>query len=67
MNHPTVIAIGYTPVFHIHTSQVACQVISIDQKINPSTGEVLAEKPDFIKNGDTAIIKIKPTGTPMES
>ena len=27
---------------------------------NPATGEVLAENPDFIKNGDAAIVKIKP-------
>ena len=27
MNHPTVVTVGYTPVFHIHTSQVACQFV----------------------------------------
>ena len=27
LNHPTVITVGYTPVFHIHTAQVACQVV----------------------------------------
>ena len=60
LNHPSVITIGYTPVFHIHTAQVACQVTEIVKKLNPATGEVLAEKPDFIKNGDAAIIKVKP-------
>jgi elongation factor 1-alpha len=35
-------------------------VISIEKKLNPATGEVLQEKPDFIKNGDAAIVKIKP-------
>jgi len=60
LNHPTVITAGYTPVFHIHTAQVACQVIEIQKKLNPATGEVLEEKPDFIKNGDAAIVKIKP-------
>lgn len=60
LNHPTVVTAGYTPVFHIHTAQVACQVIEIEKKLNPATGEVLAEKPDFIKNGDAAIVKIKP-------
>ncbi len=64
LNHPTVITVGYTPVFHIHTAQVACQVTEIVKKINPATGETLAEKPDFIKNGDVAIVKIKPT-TPL--
>ena len=60
LNHPTVMTVGYTPVFHIHTAQVACQIIAIEKKLNPATGEVLAENPDFIKNGDAAIVKIKP-------
>mgnify|MGYP000560169781 FL=1 len=55
---------GYAPVFHIHTAQVACQIMSIEKKINPATGETIAENPDFIKNGDAAIIKVKPT-TPL--
>ncbi len=61
INHPTVISAGYTPVFHIHTAQVACQITEIVKKLNPATGEVLQEKPDFIKNGDAAVIKVKPT------
>ncbi len=60
LNHPSVITVGYTPVFHIHTAQVACQVMAIEKKLNPATGEVLAENPDFIKNGDAAILKLKP-------
>ncbi len=61
LNHPTVLSAGYTPVFHIHTNQVACQIISIEKKLDPATGQVLQEKPDFIKNGDAAIVKVKPT------
>jgi elongation factor 1-alpha len=60
LNHPTVITVGYTPVFHIHTAQVACQFTELVRKINPATGETLQEKPDFIKNGDVAVVKIKP-------
>ncbi len=60
LNHPSVVTVGYTPVFHIHTAQVACQITAIEKKLNPATGEVLAENPDFIKNGDAAIVKIKP-------
>jgi len=60
LNHPTVLTVGYTPVFHIHTAQVACQITEIVKKMDPRTGETLQEKPDFIKNGDAAIIKIKP-------
>jgi len=61
MNHPSVMTVGYTPVFHIHTDQVACQIVAIEKKLNPATGETLEENPDFIKNGDVAIVKIKPT------
>ena len=60
LNHPTVVTVGYTPVFHIHTAQVACQITAIEKKINPTTGETIAENPDFVKNGDAAIIKVKP-------
>ncbi len=61
LNHPTVITAGYTPVFHIHTAQVACQFVTIEKKLDPRTGQVLQENPDFIKNGDAAIVKIRPT------
>src|SRR3989344_832158 len=61
LNHPTVVTVGYTPVFHVHTAQVACQITQLVRKINPATGETLQEKPDMLKNGDAAIIKVKPT------
>jgi|TARA_B100002003_G_scaffold229035_1_gene237887 elongation factor 1-alpha len=62
INHPTVIAKGYTPVFHVHTAQVPCQFIELKAKLDPATGQVSEENPDFIKNGDVAIVKIKPIG-----
>lgn len=60
LNHPSVITVGYTPVFHIHTDQKACTVTAIKKKLNPATGEVLEENPDFIKNGDAAIVTLRP-------
>ncbi len=60
MQHPSVITAGYTPVFHAHTAQVACTFESIDQKIDSSTGEVAEENPDFIQNGDAAVVTIRP-------
>ena len=60
LNHPSVITIGYTPVFHVHTAQIACQFVKIDKKLNPKTGEVVEENPDFIKNGDAAIVTLRP-------
>jgi len=62
INHPTVLAKGYTPVFHIHTAQVPCQFTELISQINPATGEVIKESPDFLKNGDSAKVRIKPAG-----
>jgi len=62
INHPTVIAKGYTPVFHVHTAQVPCQFIEIIEKLDPKTGQVAQKNPDFIKNGDVAKVRIKPMG-----
>jgi len=61
LNHPTVIAPGYTPVFHIHTAQVTCTITEIIKKMDPKTGQVVQEKPEYIKTGDAAVIKVKPT------
>ena len=60
LNHPTVITNGYTPVFHIHTAQVSCQFVELIKKLDPRTGAVLQEHPDTLKNGDAAIVRIKP-------
>jgi elongation factor 1-alpha len=62
INHPTVIAKGYTPVFHVHTAQVPCQFVELKAKLDPATGQVAQENPDFLKNGDVAIVRIKPIG-----
>ena len=61
LNHPTVMTVGYTPVFHMHTAQIACQITELVRKLDPATGQVLQEKPDMLKNGDAAIIKVKPS------
>jgi elongation factor 1-alpha len=60
LNHPTAISVGYTPVFHIHTAQFAGKVIEILEKKDPKTGQTAQTKPDFIKTGDVAIVKIQP-------
>ncbi len=60
LNHPTAISVGYTPVLHIHTAHFAGRVTEIVEKKDPKTGQVLQAKPDFIKTGDVAIIKIQP-------
>lgn len=61
LDHPSVITKGYTPVFHVYTAQVACRFDEIEKKLDPKTGEVKEENPDFIKTGDAAIVKLVPT------
>jgi len=61
LQHPTAIAAGYTPVFHVHTAQVACQITELINKLDPKTGSVIEEHPNFIKKGDMATIRVRPT------
>ena len=61
LQHPGVITVGYTPVFHCHTSQTACTFLDLTSKLAPATGQPEKEKPDFIRTGDAAIVEIKPT------
>lgn len=61
INHPSVITIGYSPVFHCHTAQVACRFDALLKKIDPATNEVKEENPQFLKTGDIGVVKIVPT------
>src|SRR5437773_1258514 len=61
LNHPSVITAGYTPVFHAHTAQVACTFEEIIAALDPKTGAPKPAKPDFLKTGDAARVKIRPT------
>jgi len=58
--HPTAVAPGYTPVLHAHTAQVAGTITEFVAKIDPRSGQVVEEKPKFLKSGDSAIVKIRP-------
>ncbi len=61
LNHPSVLTVGYTPVFHVNTAQVSCRFTKLVKKLNPKTGETLQENPDFLKTGDFAEVVIEPT------
>lgn len=61
LRHPSAITVGYTPVFHCHTAQVACTITELKKKLDPKTGQVKEESPDFLKTGDVAIVQIKST------
>jgi elongation factor 1-alpha len=58
--HPTAIAVGYTPVIHIHTASVACRIVEIASKIDPRTGKEIEKNPQFIKQGEFAVVRLKP-------
>ena len=58
LNHPSVMTVGYTPVFHVHTAQVACQLVEV---ISAQRAGKKLEDLSFLKNGDNAIVKFKPT------
>ncbi|AIY90496.1 translation elongation factor EF-1 subunit alpha [Geoglobus acetivorans] len=61
LQHPTAITVGYTPVVHAHTAQVACQFVELQKKLDPRTGQAKEENPQFLKTGDAAIVKLQPT------
>jgi elongation factor 1-alpha len=58
--HPTAVAAGYTPVLHYHTGQIACRFTELIRKIDPRTGQVVEEKPTFLKTGDAAVVRMEP-------
>jgi elongation factor 1-alpha len=61
LQHPSALTVGYAPVFHSHTAQIACRIVELISKLDPKTGNVLEEQPKFLKTGDAGVIKIEPT------
>jgi len=55
---PKVVSVGYTPVFHAHTAQVAVKFMELLEKTNKSGKEA---NPSFLKTGDASIIRFQPT------
>jgi elongation factor 1-alpha len=60
LNHPSVITVGYTPVFHAHTAQVACEFTELLKRLDPKTGQTAEENPQTLKTGDAAVVRITP-------
>lgn len=58
LNHPSVITVGYTPVFHAYTAQNACTFTEIKKVVRAGKEQ---EDKSFIKTGDQAVVKITPT------
>ncbi|MFW9979768.1 MAG: elongation factor 1-alpha, partial [Candidatus Thorarchaeota archaeon] len=60
IQHPTAITVGYTPVIHAHTAQVACRFDELQKKLDQRSGQVIQENPDFVKKGESMIAKLVP-------
>ncbi len=61
LEYPTAITVGYTPVFHCHTAQVAVTFTELIQTMDPKTGAVKEKNPATLKKGDVAICRFTPT------
>ncbi|MDY6777256.1 MAG: translation elongation factor EF-1 subunit alpha [Candidatus Nanohaloarchaea archaeon] len=60
LNHPNVVTEGYTPVFHVNTAQVACTFTNLVKTMDPKSGETKEENPDYVKEGESAIVELRP-------
>ncbi|MHA1674211.1 MAG: elongation factor 1-alpha C-terminal domain-related protein [Promethearchaeota archaeon] len=58
--HPTALSIGYTPVVHSHTAQIACKFVELNKKLDGKTGQVLEDNPQYLKKGDVGLVKLQP-------
>ena len=58
MDIPKAVSVGYTPVFHAHTAQVAVKFMDLLEKTNKSGKEA---NPSFLKTGDACLIRFQPT------
>ena len=57
MDIPKAVSVGYTPVFHAHTAQVAVRFIELLEKTNKAGKEA---NPSFLKTGDACLIRFQP-------
>jgi elongation factor 1-alpha len=58
MDIPKVVSVGYTPVFHAHTAQVAVKFMELLEKTSKAGKE---PNPSFLKTGDACLIRFQPT------
>ncbi|OIR58517.1 MAG: protein translation elongation factor EF-1A [Amphiamblys sp. WSBS2006] len=61
LNHPGQIRAGYTPVLDCHTAHIACKFAELQEKLDRRSSKKIEDKPELIKNGDAAIVKMIPT------
>jgi len=60
LNHPGQIRAGYCPVVDCHTSHIACKWVELKQKLDRRSGKVIEENPQFVKSGESAMVRLAP-------
>ena len=60
LNHPYRIKVGYQPILHVHTTNVACRFAELIEKVDRMNGESLEKSPPYLRNGDCAIVRMVP-------
>lgn len=61
LESPTYITPGYTPLFHIHATHVPGEIIELLQKIDPKSSEVIEENPEYLRQGEAGVVRVKPS------
>lgn len=60
IDHPSKIFAGYTPVLNIHTSRFPCRFEIMQRIFDRKTGALIEERPEYLRNGDSAIVVMVP-------
>jgi elongation factor 1-alpha len=61
LDHPNVIAAGYTPVVDCHTAHIACKFNKLLYLIDKRNGKMIEELPKSVKSGQACIVEMIPT------
>ena len=60
LDHPGEIKAGYTPSIKCHSASISCRIVKTESKIDRMTGKILEDSPNRIKQGDSAIVLMRP-------
>ncbi len=55
---PAQLAPGFAPLFHCHAASIQGRIEQILNKIDPRTGTVTEENPQYLLKGDAAVVRI---------
>jgi len=58
-DHPSGLHVGYQPTIHVHTARAPVLCSEILARIDPSTGNVIENNPDYIRNGEAGLVRMR--------